>query len=62
MRQRMSEKRVAQMRQVLGLPIVKVLVRGGTQHRKDLCLEDGSITYLYPDGTVVKTETTWARE
>jgi len=29
---------------------VKVLVRGGTGHRKDLFLEDGTILHYWPDG------------
>ena len=43
MRQRLSEKKVAKIRALTGLPVFAVLVRGGTDHRKDLCLEDGRI-------------------
>ncbi len=47
------------MRLLTGLPIVKVMVRGGTGHRKDLCLKDGSIVHLYPDGTMEKSDIGW---
>jgi endonuclease V-like protein UPF0215 family len=50
-RQRLSEKNVAKLRKETGLPVIAVLVRGGTAHRKDLCLEDGSVVRLYADGT-----------
>lgn len=58
-RQRMGEKKVARLREQLGLPIVKVLVRGNTGHRKDLCLEDGTVVSLYKDGTLEKTDIGW---
>ena len=47
----MGEKKVAKLREQTGLPVIAVLVRGGTEHRKDLCLEDGSVVHLYSDGT-----------
>lgn len=50
-RQRLSQKNVLKLAQQLELPVVAVLVRGGTGHRRDLCLEDGSVVYLYRDGT-----------
>lgn len=50
-RQRMSEKKVAKLRVQTGLPVVAVLVRGGTDHRRDLCLEDGSVVHMYSNGT-----------
>lgn len=62
MRQRMSERNVAKLRDRTGLPIVKVLVRGGTGHRKDLCLQDGTVTCLWPDGTVEPTAWRWRFE
>ena len=49
-RQRMSEKNTAKIREQTGLPVMAVLVRGGTAHRKDLCMEDGSVVCLYRDG------------
>jgi len=47
-RQRLGEKKTRQLRERLGLPIVVVLVRGGTDHRQDLCLADGTIRYYWP--------------
>ena len=61
MRQTLGEKKTKQLAKETGLPIVKVLVRGGTDHRKDLCLEDGSVIHLYKDGTQEKSEFTWSR-
>ena len=59
MRQLLSKKKTNKLAKETGLPIVKVLVRGGTDHRKDLCLEDGSIIHLYRDGTQEKSELRW---
>ena len=56
MRQNLGEKKVRKLKGELKLPIVHVLVRGGTDHRRDLCLEDGSIIYLFKDGTMEKAE------
>lgn len=52
MRQLLGPKKVAKLRRETGLPIVKVMVRGGTDHRRDLCLEDGRIVHLWNDGTM----------
>lgn len=49
-RQRLGTKKIEKLRRETGLPIVAVLVRGGTDHRLDLCLEDRSIVHLYRDG------------
>jgi hypothetical protein len=43
----------------LNLPIVRILVRGGTDHRKDLCLEDGSVINYWPDGKMLKSIARW---
>lgn len=51
-RQRLGEKKVQKLRGLLGLPIVGAFARGGTEHRLDLCLEDGRILHLYPDGSI----------
>jgi len=51
-RQLLGEKKINNLRQQTGLDIVTVLVRGGTDHRKDLCLGDGSVIHLYADGTM----------
>ena len=47
-RQRLGERKTKQLRVRLGLPIVAVLVRGGTEHRQDLCLADGTIMLYWP--------------
>ena len=52
MRQRLSEKNVSRLAGKLGLDIMKVLVRGGTGHRRDLILRDGSMKHLWPDGRI----------
>ena len=52
MRQVMSEKNCAKIRNKTGLPIQWVVVRGGTDHRKDLYLIGGSIKHLWPDGEI----------
>ena len=54
MRQSMSKKNVNKYSKLLNLDIEKILVRGGTDHRKDLHLKDGTIIYLYPDGSMYK--------
>jgi hypothetical protein len=55
----MSEKNAEKFCEKYNLPIVCILVRGGTGHRKDLCLIDGSIIYLYKDGSMVKSSIKW---
>ena len=47
-----GEKKVEKYRLQTGLPIVTAFVRGGTDHRVDLCLEDGTVASLYRDGTI----------
>ena len=54
MRQSMSQKNVRKYSKLLNLDIVRILVRGGTDHRKDLHLKDGTIIYLYPGGGMYK--------
>lgn len=61
-RQLMSAKNVAKLRAQTGLPIVQVMVRGHTDHRKDLCLEDGTVVCLYKDGTMEKSTYGWYQE
>jgi hypothetical protein len=55
-RQKLSEKKTEKLRNKTGLPIIAVLVRGGTDHRKDLLLEDGSICSLFKNGDIIKTD------
>lgn len=55
-RQTLGPKKVDKLRRQTGLPVVAVLVRGGTEHRKDLCLADGSVVHLYSDGTLERSD------
>ena len=59
MRQRLGPKKVQKLRERTGLPVLFAMVRGGTNHRIDLCLEDGSIMNLYRDGTLEKDDLRW---
>ena len=53
-------KKVSQYRRKTGLDVLCATVRGGTGHRVDLLIGDGSIVYLFPDGTLRKEENqTW---
>ena len=53
----MNPKKVAKLAEELKLPVVAVLVRGGTGHRQDLCLADGSVVYYWPrTGQMEKTD------
>lgn len=53
---RIGEKKVRKLIEKTGLPIVAALTRGGTDHRIDLCLEDGSVMSLHKDGTIEKSQ------
>jgi hypothetical protein len=55
-RQRLGTKKIEKLKRETGLPIVAVLVRGGTDHRLDLCLDDRSIVHLYRDGVMEKSD------
>lgn len=54
-RQTLSLKNVEKIKNKTGLPVYSVLVRGGTDHRKDLCLEDGSVYHLHKNGSLEKS-------
>ena len=56
---RLGEKKVKKYKKLTGLPLVSALTRGGTDHRIDLLLEDGSIVSLYKDGTMEKIDVNW---
>lgn len=43
------------------LDIEKAWSRGNTGHRLDLCLRDGTIAYLWPDGTLERSTDRWYR-
>ena len=53
---RVGEKKIALYRRKTKLPIIAALVRGGTDHRIDLCLEGGIVIHWYNDGTMEKSE------
>lgn len=53
---RVGEKKVLAYRNKTGLPVVAALVRGGTDHRIDLCLEDGVVVHWFNDGTMEKSD------
>ena len=58
-RQKLGEKKLARYRRETGLPVVYGLVRGNTDHRVDLLLEDGSIVCRYKDGSLEKSPLRW---
>ena len=39
--------------------IEKAWSRGNTGHRLDLCLTDGTLAYLWPDGTLERSDDRW---
>ena len=57
-RQELGLKKVLRLRKETGLDIIAVLVRGGTEHRRDLCLRDGTIICMWPDGDIIPSEYT----
>lgn len=56
MNQRLSKKSVAKIARRTGLDVIEVMVRSGTRNRKDLWLADGSIVYLWPDGSMEESK------
>jgi hypothetical protein len=52
MRQKLGKKKIERLKRETGLDIVAVFVRGGTDHRKDLCLSNGDIMMLFKDGSM----------
>jgi len=58
-RQCLGLKKINRLRIKTGLDIVNVFVRGNTNHRKDLCIIDGYIYYLYKNGEIIKTNNQW---
>lgn len=59
-RQLLSYRKVRGLARRTGLPIVAAMVRGGTDHRIDLCLDDGTIAYLSRDGSVERSDERWS--
>ena len=58
--QRLGKKKVNKLRIKTGLDIVHVLVRGGTNHRLDLCVKDGTLYHLFKDGEIEKSDIGWS--
>ena len=40
--------------------VIGALVRGGTNHRFDLCLKDGTVINIYPDNSYEKSDWKWS--
>jgi len=56
----LGPRKVAKLqRRFPALAIEKVWARGNTGHRLDLCLKDGTVLYLWPDGTLDDAELKW---
>lgn len=56
MRCKVGKKKVSAYMKKTGLPVIGASVRGGTDHRIDLYLQDGVIVYWYKDGTMEKAD------
>lgn len=54
-RQSMSSRKVRKIAAQTGLQVMRVLVRGGTDHRRDLLLADGSVVHLFKDGAMERS-------
>ena len=52
MRQALSQRNVAKLARKLDMPVVAVVVRGNTGHRKDVILANAEVYSLWPDGTL----------
>lgn len=52
MRQAVGPRKVRQLRERTGLPVISARVRGGTDHRIDLFLEGNRTAYLFRDGSI----------
>lgn len=50
MKQELGEKKTQKLRDLTGLPIRYVLVKGGWNHAKQLVLESGAVVYLSREG------------
>ena len=54
-RQLLGPKKVAKLREATRLPIVAVSVRGGCNHEKRLCLDDGRVIVLHRNGEMTES-------
>ena len=56
-RQQLGKRKVLSLReQFPELDIIAALVRGGTDHRIDLCLRDNRVFHLFKDGSLKESE------
>lgn len=62
MRCSLGPRKITRYRQQTGLDIVHGWVRGGTDHRVDLGLADGSIVELYKDGSIKRSPIGWNKK
>jgi hypothetical protein len=60
-RQSLGQKKVNKLIKSTGLDIVHVLVRGGTNHTKDLCIKGGDVFHLYKNGDIEKSDIGWVK-
>ena len=58
-RQLLGQKKVNKLIKETKLNIVKVMVRGGTNHRLDLCVNGGEVFNLYKTGELIKSDGKW---
>ena len=54
--QKLKYHKVKKIAEETGLPVIAVLVRGGENHVKSLCLENGKVVLMLPDGTLKPSE------
>ena len=54
-RQKVGEKKLRRLAEKTGLDLVAALVRGGTDHRIDLCVRGGEVVHLYRCGASEKS-------
>ena len=54
-RQKLGRKKLNKLRRETGLDIVGCFVRGNTNHRKDLCMPDGSVYCLFSNGRIERS-------
>jgi hypothetical protein len=54
-----NPKMLARLAAIVGRPVVHAWTRGGTDHRKDAGLADGSIVHVYKDGTTEPSDIRW---
>lgn len=58
-RQKLGQKKINRLIKKTGLDIEHVLVRGGTDHRLDLCIKGGDVYHLYKTGEIEKSDIGW---